>query len=69
MKELVKGPLCRTMSNTHLGVRVTAEDRQLLEKVCKARGEDISDFIRRAVRKELAILGCYSDEVKKALGV
>lgn len=55
--------------NTQLGVRVTKEDRNLIDKVCKARGEDISDFLRRAIRKELASLNYYSDEVKKALGV
>jgi len=57
------------MSNTILGVRVTKEDRKLLERVCKARGEDLSDFIRRAIRKELASLSFYSKETKKALGI
>jgi len=57
------------MSNTILGVRVTKEDRNLLDKVCRARGEDLSDFIRRAIRKELASLSFYSEETKKALGV
>ena len=57
------------MVNTALGVRITEEDRELLEKVCKARGEDLSNFIRRAIRKELASLSFYSKETKKALGV
>jgi len=40
-----------------------------LNAVCKARGEDLSDFIRRSIRKELASLGFLSDEQKKALGI
>jgi len=57
------------VSNTNLGVRVSPEDRDLLDKVCKARGEDVSDFIRRAIRKELAELSFYPEDVKKALGM
>lgn len=57
------------MKNITIGVRVTQEDRDLLQKVCIARGEQISDFVRRAVKKELASLSFYSDETKKALGV
>ncbi len=52
-----------------VGVRFHTEDKQLLQKVSEARGEDLSDFIRRAVRKELASLNYYSTDVKKALGV
>ena len=57
------------MANTTLGVRVTPEDRDLLDAVCSARGEDLSDFIRRAIKRELASLSFYPDDVKKALGV
>jgi uncharacterized protein (DUF1778 family) len=57
------------MSNCVLGVRVSQEDRDLLDKVCKARGEDISDFVRRAIRKELAELSFLPEEDKKALGI
>jgi hypothetical protein len=57
------------MLNLTLGVRVTLEDRRLLEKVCNARGEDLSDFIRRAIRKELASLSFLPDDQKKALGM
>jgi len=56
------------LSNT-IGVRFSPKDKQLLEKVCAARGEDLSNFVRRAVRKELALLSFYPDDVKKALGV
>jgi uncharacterized protein (DUF1778 family) len=57
------------MSNTVLGVRVSEKDRDLLDKVCRARGEDISDFVRRAIRKELAELSFLPEEDKKALGI
>ncbi|MEM3550824.1 MAG: hypothetical protein QXV01_07015 [Candidatus Bathyarchaeia archaeon] len=40
---------------------------QLIKKVAKARGEDLSDFVRRAVKRELARLSYLSDEEKKAL--
>jgi len=57
------------MSNLRIAVRIGSEDRRLLEKVCKARGEQISDFVRRAIKKELASLSYYPEEVKKALGI
>lgn len=57
------------MKTVVIGFRVPVEDKELLEKVCRARGEDISDFIRRAIRKELARLSYYPEEVKKALGI
>jgi hypothetical protein len=56
------------LSNT-LGVRIEKKDKEILEYVCKARGEDLSSFIRRAIRKELATLSYYPEDVKKALGV
>ncbi len=57
------------MSNKTIGVRLPQEDKPLLEKVCKARGEDVSDFVRRSIRKELASLSYLSSEEKKALGI
>jgi hypothetical protein len=57
------------MTNIVIGVRVTKEDRMLLDQICKARGEDISDFVRRSIRKELASLGFLSEKQKKALGI
>lgn len=41
----------------------------LLRDVCKARGENISNFVRRSVRKELVQLSYLSPYKKKALGV
>jgi hypothetical protein len=52
-----------------MGFRLSENDVNLLQKICKARGEDVSDFIRRSVRTELAKLNYLSNEEKKALGV
>jgi hypothetical protein len=57
------------LSNLTIGFKVSQQDRELLDKVCEARGEQISDFVRRAVKKELASLSFYDKETKKALGV
>ena len=57
------------MLNLTIGVRIQKEDRKLLDIVCKARGEDISDFVRRSIRKELASLNFYNQETKRALGL
>ena len=54
------------MLSETIGVRFQEEDKELLENVCNARGEDISDFVRRAVRKELASMSYYSAATKKA---
>lgn len=57
------------MSNSTVSVRMLEDDKALLERVCKARGEDISDFVRRSIRKELARLSFLSPVEKKALGL
>ena len=57
------------MDNKTIGVRFDIKVATLLKDVSKARGEQISDFIRRAVRKELASLSFLTDMEKKALGV
>lgn len=57
------------MSNPVVFARMPKEDIELVKKVAKARGEDLSTFIRRAVYKELADLSFLSREQKKALGV
>jgi len=54
---------------THIVVRVSPQDKKLLREVCRKRGEDLSDFVRRAVRKELARLSYFDEETKKALGL
>ena len=57
---------CRDKS---IGLRISRSDYEILCNVCSARDEDISVFIRRSIRKELASLSFYPAEVKKALGV
>ncbi len=52
-----------------IGVRFNLEDAKLIKEVSVARGEDVSDFIRRATRKELATLSFFTDIEKKALGL
>jgi hypothetical protein len=51
-----------------IGFRLPDQDKALVEEICRARGEDVSDLARRAIRKELASLGYYS-EYRKALGL
>jgi len=51
------------------GIRLRAEELELLKQVCEARGENPSVFIRRAMRKELARLSYLTPEEKKALQV
>jgi metal-responsive CopG/Arc/MetJ family transcriptional regulator len=41
----------------------------LVDEVTSNKGIDRSDFIREAIRKRLADLSFFSEEVKKALGV
>ena len=50
-------------------VRISSNDRALIEKVCKIRGEDLSSFTRRALKKELATLGIYNKEELTILGI
>jgi hypothetical protein len=57
------------MSDSVIGVRLTPTDKELLSKVATARGEDLSDFVRRAIKKELASLSFLPDYDKKCLGV
>ena len=57
------------MKTEALNTRIPQEDKILLEKVCKARGEDLSDFVRRSVKTELARLNFLTEEEKQALGV
>ena len=53
----------------HLGVIIPVELHALIKRVSWTRGELISSFVRRAILKELAVLGFLSDEQSKALGV
>lgn len=50
-------------------VRISSHDRELIDRVCKIRGEDLSSFTRRALKKELADLGIYSEGELTILGI
>lgn len=53
-----------------IGARVDKTTYELLKKVAGQRGEDISDFVRRSMLKELVELGSITDaEVLMALGI
>lgn len=52
-----------------VGVRVTKSLYSKLVATSEARGEDVSDFVRRAILKELASLSLLSENQKKALGL
>jgi hypothetical protein len=56
------------MSN-YIVVRFESNIKELVRKVAEARGEDVSDFVRRAVKTELARLSFLSGDEKKALGL
>jgi len=50
-------------------VRIDPKIDRLLRKVAKARGQDVSNFLRVVIRTELARLSYLSTAEKKALGV
>lgn len=55
--------------NIIVSVRFSTSDVFLLRDVARNRGQDVSDFVRLSVRKELARLSYLTKEEKKALGV
>lgn len=57
------------MKNKIIGFRVTEQTKLMLDTVTAARGEDVSNFVRRAVLKELGQLGFLSENQRKALGI
>jgi hypothetical protein len=54
---------------TYLGARFPEGEADLVKEVSRLRGEDISDFLRRAIYRELARLSYLDDKSKKALEV
>lgn len=50
-----------------VAARFSRSDAALIAKVCELRGEQKSNFIRRAIRRELGRLSFLSTEGKKAL--
>jgi len=59
----------RSKHQVKLTLWVDIKLKELLRKVSDARGEDMSDFVRRAIKRELARLGFLPEEEKKALGL
>ena len=49
--------------------RMDQDDVNLIKRVCEMRGEDLSNFVRRAIKLELARLSYLSEDEKKALGL
>lgn len=58
-----------TRRNSRIGIRLPAKDVLLAKRICRSRGEDLSDFVRRAIRTEMAKLSFLKPEDRKALGV
>ena len=52
-----------------LSIKFSIKDFILMKDVAKKRGEDMSSFIRRSIKLELARLGFLSNEERKALGL
>ena len=57
------------MKAQQIGVRMTDEDLELLRRVCEARREDVSDFVRRSIMIQLGQLGFVKASTLKALGL
>ena len=57
------------MRSIPLCVRIDEKTVRNLKSICKDRGEDVSDFVRRAIKKDLANLGYLSRRERKALGM
>jgi hypothetical protein len=52
-----------------VGARLAPRDLELVRKICIHRGEDVSDFVRRSIKRELARLCFLDEDEKKALEV
>jgi uncharacterized protein (DUF1778 family) len=57
------------MTEYHIVVRIEPSLKKLVDQVAKARGERISNFVRRAIKSELARLSYLTADEKKALGI
>jgi hypothetical protein len=59
----------RVSNRVSVTFRIEEADRELLEKICRARGESLSSFVRRALRMEFARLGFLGQDEMKALEI
>jgi len=52
-----------------LNIKIEQKDLKLIKKISEKRGEGVADFVRFAIRMELARLGFLDSDEMKALGV
>ena len=57
------------MTKIQYNVKIETHDLCLIKKISLARGDDVSDFIRLSIRKELGRLGFLTKNEVKALGI
>jgi len=55
--------------DSRIGIRIPKRDAALLKRICESRREDLSDFVRRSIRTEMAKLSFLKPIDKKALGI
>ena len=52
-----------------LNIKIEQKDLKLIKKISENRGEGLADFVRYAIKMELARLGFLDSEEMKALGI
>ena len=52
-----------------VAVRVPEATKRLLERLAEARGEQVSDIVRRAIRRELARAGLIPEDEARLLEI
>ena len=52
-----------------IGVRVSPEMKKILERLAEVRGEQLSDLVRRAIKRELGRAGLLDPEETKLLEI
>lgn len=57
------------ISEYRLEVWIPKDLKDLAMRVARARGETLGAMVRRALKRELALMNYLTDEEKKALGV
>ena len=53
----------------YIGTRIEQDLKDLVEKVAKEQGMNVSDFLRFLLRRELAKLSFLPEDTKKAFGL
>jgi len=57
------------MEDSYIGTRIEPEIKEIVEKVAKEQGMNVSDFLRYLVKRELAKLSFLGEDTKKAFGI